>query len=108
MRCVGGKSVYKVDAPTRFSFFTGGKTKAESSCLSGLVYHSAARETTKRQVKDEVILNSQSNRNNLGQLESVNVPCQGYGYPSVADKAEAVKSKEELLMEQLNYKRKKK
>ena len=82
-----------MDAPTRLSFFTGGKAKAESSCLSGLIYHSAARETTKRQVKDEVILNSQSNRNNLGQLESVNVPCQGYDFLVLLIKLRRLKAK---------------
>ena len=65
----------------------------ESSCLSGLVYHPAACETTKRQVKNEVILNPVDN---LGESESDVVPCQEYGFPSVTtDKAEAVKRKEE-------------
>ena len=85
------------------SVFHRRKSKAESSCLSRLIYHSAACETTKRQVKDEVILNYQSNHNNLGEL----VLCQGYGFPSVADKTEAVKSKEELLMEKLKQKEEK-
>ena len=52
------------------------------------------------------MLNSQSNPvDNLAELESVNIPYQDYGFPSVtADKAEAVKSKEELLTERLKEK----
>ncbi|XP_068714278.1 caldesmon-like [Montipora foliosa] len=43
--------------------------------------------------------------NQDAELESVNIPCQEDGFPSVtADKVEAVKSKEELLMEQLKEK----
>jgi len=57
------------------------------------IYRSAAREKTKHQVKDEVILNSLSNPvDNLVELESVNIPRQEYGFLSVTtDKAEAVK-----------------
>jgi len=102
MRCVGGKRYLKSGSvPTRFSFSLEEKPKRKAP-----VYRSAARETTKRQVKDEVILNSQSNPvDNLAELESVNIPCQEYGFPSVTtDKAEVVKSKEELLMEQLKEK----
>ena len=45
------------------------------------IYRSAAREKTKHQVKDVVILNSLSNPvDNLVELESVNIPCQEYGY----------------------------
>ena len=41
----------------------------------------------------------------IAELESVNIPCQEDGFPSVtADKAKAVKSKEELLMDQLKGK----
>jgi len=99
---VGGKRYLKSGSvPTRFSFSLEEKPKRKAP-----VYRSAARETTKRQVKDEVILNSQSNPvDNLAELESVNIPCQEYGFPSVTtDKAEVVKSKEELLMEQLKEK----
>jgi len=69
-------------------------------------YCSAAREKTKHQVRDEVILNSLSNPvDNLVELESVNIPCQEYGFLSVTtDKAEAVKNKQELLMEQIKDK----
>ena len=51
-------------------------------------------------------MNSQSNPvDNLAELESVNIPFQEDGFPSViTDKAEAVKGKEELLMEQLKEK----
>jgi len=42
---------------------------------------------------------------NLAELEVVNIPCQEDGFLSVTtDKAEAVKSKEELLMGQLKEK----
>ncbi|PFX13461.1 hypothetical protein AWC38_SpisGene22451 [Stylophora pistillata] len=71
------------------------------------VYRSAARETkTKHEVKDEVILKSHSNPvDNLAELESVNIPFQEDEFPSViTEKAEVVKSKEELLMEQLKEK----
>ena len=103
MRCVGGKRYLKSGSvPTRFSFSPKEKPKRKPP-----VYRSAARETkAKCQVKDEVILNSQSNPvDNLAELESVNIPFQEDGLPSViTDKAEAVKSKEELLMEQLEEK----
>ena len=103
MRCVGGKRYLKSGSvPTRFSFSPEEKPKRKAP-----VYRSAARETeTKRQGKDEVILNSQSNPvDNLAELESVNIPFQEVEFPSVnTDKAEAVKSKEELLMEQLKEK----
>ncbi|XP_068671355.1 THAP domain-containing protein 3-like [Montipora foliosa] len=103
MRCVGGKRYLKSGSvPTRFIFSAEEKPKRE-----GPVYHSAGCETTKSRVKlDKVILNSQSNPvDNLAELESVSIPCQDYGFPSVTtDKAEAVKSKEELLMEQLKRK----
>ena len=103
VRCVGGKRYLKSGSvPTRFSFSPEEKSKRKAP-----VYRSAARKTTKHQVKDEVILNSQSNPVDLDlvELESVNIPCQEYGFPSITtDKAEAVKSKEELLMEQLKEK----
>jgi len=102
MQCVGGKRYLKSGSvPRRFSF-----SPEEKSRRKAPVYRSAARETTKHQVKDEVILNSQSNPvNNLVELESVNMPCQECVFPSVtADKAEVVKSKEELSMEQLKEK----
>ena len=42
---------------------------------------------------------------NLAKLEAVNISCEDYGFRSVpTDKAEAVKSKEELLMKQLKEK----
>jgi len=100
MRCVGGKRYVKSGSvPTRFSFSPEEKPKRKAPA-----YRSAARETTKRQVK--FILNSQSNPvDNLAELEFHNIPCQEYGFPSVTtDKAVAVKSKEELLMEQLKEK----
>ena len=52
------------------------------------------------------VCNSQSNPlDNLVELESVNIPCQEYVFLSVTtDKAEAVKNKQELLMEQLKEK----
>ena len=57
MRCVGGKRYLKSGSvPTRFSFSPEEKPKRKAP-----VYRSAARETTKSQVKDKVILNSQSN-----------------------------------------------
>ena len=60
MRCVGGKRYLKSGSvPTRFSFSLEEKPKRKTP-----VYRSAGvgRETkTKREVKDEVILNSQSN-----------------------------------------------
>ena len=58
MRCVGGKRYLKSGSvPTRFSFSPEEKPKRKTP-----VYRSAGRETkTKREVKDEVILNSQSN-----------------------------------------------
>ena len=97
MWCVGGKRYLKSGSvPTRFIFSGEEKPKRE-----GPVYHSAGCETTKSRIKlDKVILNSESNPvDNLGELESVSIPCQDYGFPSVTtDKAEAVKSKEELLM----------
>ena len=68
------------------------------------VYRSAAREKTKHQVKDEVILNSQSNPvdTDLVELESVNIPCQEYVFLSItSDKAEVVKNKQEFLTEQI-------
>ena len=102
MRCVGGKRYLKSGSvPTRFSFSPEEKPKRKAP-----VYRSAARETTKSQVKDKVILNSQSNPvDNLAELESVNIPCQEYEIPNVtSDKAESVKSKEELLMEKLKEK----
>ena len=102
MRCVGGKRYLKSGSvPTRFSFSPEEKPKRKAP-----VYRSAARETTKSQVKDKVILNSQSNPvDNLAELESVNIPCQEHEIPNVtSDKAESVKSKEELLMEKLKEK----
>ena len=80
MWCVGGKRYLKNGSvPTRFSFSPEEKSKRKA-----LVYRSAACEETKHQVKDEVILNSQSNPvDNLVELESVNIPCQEYGFPSV-------------------------
>ena len=58
--------------PKRFSF-----SPEEKSRRKAPVYHSAARETTKHQVKDEVILNPQSNPvDKLVELESVNIPGQ--------------------------------
>ena len=80
---------------------------AEKPKRKAPIYHSAARETTKSRVKfDKVKLNSQYNPlNNLAKLESVNISFEDYGFRSVlTDKAEAVKSKEELLMEQLKEK----
>jgi len=70
---------------------------------SGKLLFIAAREKTKHQVKHEVILNSQSKPgDNLVELEFANIPCQEYGFPSVTiDKAEAVKNKQELVMDQL-------
>ena len=58
MRCVGGKRYLKSGSvPTRFSFSPEEKPKRKTP-----VYRSAGRETkTKREVKDKVILNSQSN-----------------------------------------------
>ena len=102
MRCVGGKRYLKSGSvPTRFSFSPEEKPKRKAP-----VYRSAAREATKSQVKDKVILNSQSNPvDNLAELESVNIPCQEYEIPNVtSDKAESVKCKEELLMEKLKEK----
>jgi len=99
---VGGKRYLKSGSvPTRFSFSPEEKPKRKAP-----VYRSAARETTKPQVKDEFIKNSQSNPvDNLAELESHNIPCQEYGFSSVTtDKAVAVNSKEELLMEQLKEK----
>ena len=80
MWCVGGKRYLKNGSvPTRFSFSPEEKSKRRAP-----VYCSAACEETKHQVKDEVILNSQSNPvDNLVELESVNIPCQEYGFPSV-------------------------
>ena len=93
------KGISKVDfLPTRFSFSLAEKPKRKAP-----IYHAAARETTKSQVKfDKVKLNSQSHPlDNLAKLKSVNISCEDYGCRSVpSDKAEAVKSKE-LLMEQL-------
>ena len=94
MRCVEGKRYLKSGSvPTRFSVSPDEKPKRKPP-----VYRSAARETnTKCQVKDEFM--------NLAELESVNIPFQEDGLPSViTDKAEAVNSKEELLMEQLKEK----
>jgi len=55
MRCVGGKRYLKSGSvPTRFRFSPEEKSKWKAP-----VYHSAAREKTKHQAKDEVILNSQ-------------------------------------------------
>ena len=103
MRCVGGKRYLKSGSvPTRFSFSPAEKPKRKAP-----IYHSAARETTKSRVKfDKVKLNSLSNPlDNLAKLEAVNISCDYYGFRSVPiDKAEAVKSKEELLMEQLKEK----
>ena len=100
MRCVGGKRYLKSGSvPTRFSFSPEEKPKRKAP-----VYRSLVGETkTKREVRDEVILNSQSSPvDNLAELESVNIPSQEDEFPSViTDEAEAVKSKEELLMEQL-------
>ena len=103
MRCVGGKRYLKSGSvPTRSSFSPAEKPKRKAP-----IYHSAARETTKSRVKfDKVKLNSQSNPlDNLAKLESVNISCEDYGFQSLpTDKAEAVKGKEELLMEQLKEK----
>ena len=73
MRCVGGKRYLKSGSvPTRFSFSLEEKSKRKAP-----VYRSAARKTTKHQVKDEVILNPQSNPvDKLVELESVNIPGQ--------------------------------
>lgn len=102
-RCVGGKRYLKSGSvPTRFSFSPEEKPKRKAP-----VDRSAAGETkTKREVKDEVLLNSQSNSiDNLADLESVDIPFQEDGFPSfITDKAEAAKSKEELLIEQLKEK----
>ena len=103
MRCVGGKRNLKSGSvPTRFSFPLAEKPRRKAP-----IYHSAARETAKSRVKfHKVILNSQCNTfDNLAELESVNDSCHDYGFWSVpTDKAEALKSKEELLMEQLKEK----
>jgi len=99
---VGGKRNLKSGSvPKRFRFSPEEKPKWKAP-----VYRSSAHETTRRQVKDDVILNSQSNPvYNLAELESVNMPCQEDGFPSVnTDRAETVKGKEELLMEQLKEK----
>ena len=50
MRCVGRKKYPKVDL-----YLQDSKSRSKAP-----VYHSAVREKTKRHVKDEVILNSQS------------------------------------------------
>jgi hypothetical protein len=100
---VEGKRYLKSGSiPTRFSFSPEEKPKRKAP-----VYRSAARETTTSRVTDKVILNSQSNPvDNLAELESVNIPCQESGFPHVTtNKAEVVKSKEELLMEQLKEKK---
>ena len=102
-RCVGGKRYLKSGSVlTRFSFTPEEKPKRKAP-----VDRSAAGETkTKHEVKDEVLLNSQSNSiDNLADLESVDIPFQEDGFPSfITDKAEAAKSKEELLIEQLKEK----
>jgi len=73
MRCVRGKRYLKSGSvPTRFR-----SSLEEKSKWKATVYHLAAREKTKHQAKDELILNSQSNPvDNLVEFESVNIPCQ--------------------------------
>ena len=88
--------------PTRLSFSPAEKPKRKAP-----IYDSAARETRKSRVKfDKVKLNSQSNPlDKLAILESVNISCEDYGFRSVpTNEAEAVKGKEELLMQQLKEK----
>ena len=88
--------------PTRFSFSPPEKPKRKAP-----IYDSAARETRKSRVRfDKVKLNSQSNPlDNLAILESFYISYEDYGFRSVpTNEAEAVKSKEELLMEQLKEK----
>ena len=75
-----GVSEEEGNSTARFSFSPEEKPKRKPP-----VYRLAARETkTKCQVKDEVILNSQSNPvDNLAELESVNIPFQEDGLPGV-------------------------
>ena len=95
------KGIWKVDLFLQDSVFHWRKSQGGKLLFIAPLH--VRQQSTKSKTKLYWTLSNPVD--NLVELESVNIPCQECGFPSVtADKAEAVKSKEELLMEQLKEK----